>query len=56
MRRNSRLWVNRTLAVERAYEAHPPELRITIRYEDLRADTLATLRPLVDWLGVQSQR
>ena len=39
--------------MERAYEAHPPELRITIRYEDLRADTLATLRPLVDWLGVQ---
>jgi hypothetical protein len=53
VRRNSRLWVNRTLAVERAYEAHPPELRIAIRYEDLRADTLATLRPLVDWLGVQ---
>ena len=51
VRGNSRLWVNRTLAVERAYEAHPPELRIAIRYEDLRADTMGTLRPLIDWLG-----
>ena len=51
MRRHSRLWVNRTLAVQRAYDAHPPELRIAIRYEDLRSDTVGTLRPLVDWLG-----
>ncbi len=52
VRRHSRLWVNRTLAVQRAYDAHPPELRIAIRYEDLRSDTVGTLRPLVDWLGV----
>jgi hypothetical protein len=52
VRRHSRLWVNRTLAVQRAYDAHPPDLRITIRYEDLRSDTMGTLRPLVDWLGV----
>jgi hypothetical protein len=53
VRRHARLWVNRTLAVQRAYEAHPPELRIAIRYEDLRADTMGTLRPLVDWLGLE---
>ena len=53
VRQHSRLWVNRTLAVERAYGAHPPDLRITIRYEDLRADTLGALRPLIDWLGAQ---
>jgi hypothetical protein len=53
VRRNARLWVNRTLAVERAYNAHPPDLRMTIRYEDLRADTMGTLRPLVDWLGLR---
>jgi hypothetical protein len=53
VRRQSRLWVNRTLAVQRAYGAHPPELRIVIRYEDLRADTMGTLRPLVDWLGAR---
>jgi hypothetical protein len=53
VRRHSRLWVNRTMAVQRAYDAHPPELRITIRYEDLRADTIGTLRPLIDWLGAR---
>jgi hypothetical protein len=53
VRRHSRLWVNRTLAVERASGAHPPELQIAIRYEDLRADTMGTLRPLIDWLGAQ---
>ncbi|MEK6326330.1 MAG: sulfotransferase [Actinomycetota bacterium] len=52
VRRHSRLWMNRTLAVQRAYDAHPPELRIAVRYEDLRSDTVGTLRPLFDWLGV----
>ncbi len=41
------------MAVQRAYDAHSPELRIAIRYEDLRADTMGTLRPLVDWLGAE---
>jgi Sulfotransferase family len=49
----ARSWLERTKTVERAFEAHPPELRWKLRYEDLRADTLATLRPLVDWLGIQ---
>ncbi len=52
VRSHSRLWVNRTIAVERAYAAHPPKLRITVRYEDLRTSTTETLRALVDWLGV----
>jgi hypothetical protein len=47
----ARVWLERTSAVERAFDAHPPELRWKVRYEDLRANTLATLRPLVDWLG-----
>ncbi|HEY7151412.1 MAG TPA: sulfotransferase [Solirubrobacterales bacterium] len=49
----ARAWLERTSAVERAFEAHPPELRWRLRYEDLRADTFGTLRPLVDWLGVR---
>ena len=53
VRHQSRLWVNRTMAVQRAYDAHPPELRFATRYEDLRADTSGALRPLVDWLGTQ---
>jgi hypothetical protein len=49
----ARAWLERTKVVERAFEAHPPELRWKLRYEDLRVDTLATLRPLVDWLGIE---
>jgi hypothetical protein len=52
VRREARLWVNRSIAVQRAYAAHPADLRIKVRYEDLRADTIGTLRPLVDWLGL----
>jgi hypothetical protein len=52
VRREARLWVNRTIAVQRAYDAHPPNLRIKVRYEDLRTDTIGTLRALVDWLGI----
>lgn len=50
--KNSRLWVNRMTAVQRAYEAHPPELRAMVRYEDLRRDTFVTLKPLVELLGL----
>lgn len=53
LRDHSRLWVNRTMAVQRAYDAHPPELRLMVRYEDLRASTVSTLRRIVDWLGVE---
>jgi Sulfotransferase family len=49
----ARGWLERTKTVERAFEAHPPELRWKLRYEDLRAETLGTLRPLVDWLGME---
>jgi hypothetical protein len=53
VRRHSRLWVNRTWAVQRAYDNHPPELRFAIRYEDLRANTIESLRPLFDWLEIE---
>jgi hypothetical protein len=52
VRREARLWVNRTVAVQRAYAAHPPDLRMKVRYEDLRADPISSLRGLVDWLGI----
>jgi hypothetical protein len=51
-RSEARAWLERTETVERAFEAHPPELRWKLRYEDLRASPLATLRPLVDCLGL----
>ena len=52
-RSEARAWLERTTIVDRAYEAHPPELRWKVRYEDLRGDTLAHLRPLVSWLGIE---
>lgn len=51
-RSEARAWLERTLTVERAYEARPPELRWKLRYEDLRASPLDTLGPMIDWLGL----
>jgi len=49
---NARLWLQRTTAVQRAYEAHDPERRIVVRYEDLLRDTAGELRRLSDWMGL----
>lgn len=51
VRRQARLWLNCTDAMQSACADHPDELQYTVRYEDLRSDTFAALRPLVDWLG-----
>lgn len=48
----SRRWVQRMKAVEAAYERHPAERRIKVRYEDLAADTHGELRRLTDWIGL----
>ena len=53
VRRQARLWLNSTSAVQSAYAAHPEELRWTLRYEDLLSRPFEILRPLVDWLGVE---
>ncbi len=50
-RTEARSWLERTLAVRRAWDAHPQERRYRLRYEDLRADTEATLGSLLEWLG-----
>jgi peptidoglycan/xylan/chitin deacetylase (PgdA/CDA1 family) len=53
IRRRARTWVGDVASIERAFEAHPPELRKMVRYEDLLAAPAATLRPLVEWLGLR---
>jgi hypothetical protein len=53
VRRQARLWLNNTNAVQSAYAVHPPELRRMVRYEDLRYETGKTLRPLLDWLEIE---
>lgn len=52
LRRSARLWAHRTDAVQRAVAAHAPELTLTVRYEDLRADAPAQLHRIADWLGI----
>lgn len=53
VRRESVLWVARTAAVQRAYEAHPPELRRRVRYEELRRDPAGGLAELDEWLDLR---
>jgi len=51
VRTHAQLWVNNMTAVDRAYAAHDPSLRMRLRYEDLLADTFNALAPIADWLG-----
>lgn len=48
----ARRWVQRMASVQTAYEAHSPDLRIKVRYEDLNADPESELRRLTDWIGL----
>jgi hypothetical protein len=45
-------WAARIDVCTRAYESHDPALRRQLRYEELRGDTPATLRSLLEWLGL----
>jgi peptidoglycan-N-acetylglucosamine deacetylase len=53
IRRRGRTWVGDVASIERALQAHPAELRKTIRYEDLLAAPAENLGPLVKWLGLR---
>lgn len=50
--RRAERWVWRTEAVQRAFHAHAPELRMLVRYEDLRADTEGVLASIAEWMGL----
>jgi hypothetical protein len=52
VRDTCRNWAARTNVCSRAYDAHDPELRRRVRYEELLADTPATLGDLMKWLGL----
>lgn len=53
VRRQSALWLARTKAVQDAYEAHAPDLRLLVRYEDARRDPAGVLAELDRWLGLR---
>lgn len=53
VKRQSTLWLARTEAVQRAYDAHPESLRLLIRYEELRHEPAALLERVDNWLGMR---
>ena len=54
VRWQSAVWAFRTEVVRRAYDAHPPDRRVMIRYEDLVADPCAELARLCAALPVDA--
>jgi hypothetical protein len=52
VREECQRWVARIDVCTRAFDNHDPELRRQVRYEDLLADTSATLGMLLEWLGL----
>jgi Sulfotransferase family len=55
IRSQAHMWLWRTEAVQRAFEAHPSELRMIVRYEDLRRDPVPILQELAGWLDLESE-
>jgi len=51
--RSASKWLWRTQVVEEATRHHPAPT-LTVRYEDLRADTLNTLGGVCEWLGLNT--
>ena len=52
VKREAERWVARTEITARAYDRHPPELRLRVRYEDLLSDTEDVLRSIYSWLRI----
>jgi hypothetical protein len=53
VRRQSSAWMCATQAVQTAFDAHDPERRMLVRYEDLRASTESVLALVVEWMGLR---
>jgi len=53
IKRYSFMWNKINERINRAYQNHDPKLRILVKYEDLKKDTLSKLRRIYDFLGVK---
>lgn len=53
LRTQGRLWVNRMNAVQSAAATHSASLALTIRYEDLVAETGRVVREVLTWVGIE---
>jgi peptidoglycan/xylan/chitin deacetylase (PgdA/CDA1 family) len=51
VRDRSNAWVGDVTMIRRAFEAHPPNLRRRVRYEDVLADPSGTIAQLHRWIG-----
>jgi hypothetical protein len=49
---HANLWVRRTMATQRAFDALPSEQRLLVRYEELLSDTSGQLGRIFDWLDL----
>ena len=52
IRHHANLWLQRTNAVQRAYDSAPEALRLRVGYEELLDDTPGGFKAILDWLGV----
>jgi hypothetical protein len=52
IRSQAYMWLWRTEAVQRAFEAHSDALKMMVRYEDLRSDPAPVLRDVASWLDL----
>lgn len=50
--REAQKWVARTEIVSRAYDLHPPDQRLLVRYEELLSDTAMTMQSIYSWLDL----
>ena len=50
----SSVWAYRTSVVLEAFDAHPGESRVLVRFEDLRRDTCAELERIADTIGLST--
>jgi len=53
IRRRSRTWAGDVTRINRAFEDHPDERRMMVRYEDLLTEPAENLRALVDFMGLR---
>jgi len=52
----SKLWVNLTKLVWKAYQNHNPKLRLIIKYEDLLTEPLPHLKKIYDFLEISTTK
>lgn len=55
IRWQSSVWLRRTEIVQAAFDRHPPERRVLIRYEEMRRDPGAALTAICPLLGIEAR-